>query len=140
MVQQTQTRTRGRPPAQRPAQQQPAPQVINVANEFTITESKQSNLKFPKAPALGDLGSKYDPLIAKVLTLQVGDACLVLTPIAPEDAKQLRNRITGPVRKKAQPYANGRLRIRLTDDNKVAILCEEHRAEVEATPAATATA
>jgi hypothetical protein len=125
----------GRPPnkpASKPAAENTKEEDMAVTTEagFSFKKASLDKIEFAQAATLGDMGSKYDALVNQLKGMKPGEVVL-LVPEEGEDPKVLRNRITGPIRKKAQPEAGGKLRIRLTTNppGQVAIVCEEWAAE-----------
>lgn len=110
-------------------QAQAAPKV---PTRFSTSVGSAADCTF-KAP-IGRTGSQYDALIEVVKKMKVGD---ILT-VNPQDglpAKTLRNRVTAPLRKKAEPVVKqngGRLSIRLNEQGVVVILCKPPKAAGEA--------
>lgn len=113
-----------------PAPAAPAAEEETVAPSFTVAAvTDVSKLSFPKPAGLRGGESIYTSIVEQAMALPVGKA-MVLRPNPGTDIKQLRNRVTAPIRTKAQPYAQGRLRIRVTEaGDAVAIVCEEWPAE-----------
>lgn len=68
-------------------------------------------------------GSKYDPIVDAAVKLKVGET-LKIPVDAEADIVAIRNRLGAVIRRKVAPQAKGRVRLRVTQDNHIAICVE----------------
>lgn len=110
-------------------QAQKAPRAPTV---FSTAVGTADDLDFNHP--VGRTGSQYDGLISAVRQMTLGQI-LKISPEAGVSAQLLRNRVTAPLRKKAEPVLKERglrLRIRVNKAGTVIVQCVEKAAPAEA--------
>lgn len=98
---------------------------------FSTSIGSAADLNF--SSPVGRTGSQYDELIKAVKALTNGQI-LTITPESGTPPKALRNRVTAPLRKKAEPFLKDkglRLRIRINTAGVVCVQCVEAKAPKE---------